>query len=371
MGSLYQRGETWWLLYYHNGKRIRESSKSTRKMVAKKLLEQRTGEIAQGKLPGVHFDKMTFDELAEDFLTDYRVNGRKSLPSAALYVSHLTRSFAGHRASNIDTIGVRKHVAMRQREGAANASINRELAALKRMISLAVKAGKMDRAPHIPMLKENNVRKGFFEHGEFLALREALPEYLKGFVSFAYKSGWRRSEISGLTWRQVDRVQGIITLNPGETKNDAARTFYLDDELNAVIDEQWELRKRSGKLVPYVFPNQHGTDRVKQFSKTWKRVCLEAEIGPKLFHDFRRTAVRNMVRAGIPERVAMMISGHRTRDVFERYNIVSDVDLRLAAERQASYLEEKAGAMATNMATITPFTRKEANRASAQVTSPQ
>jgi len=354
MGSLYQRGETWWLLYYHNGKRIRESSKSMKKMVAKKLLEQRTGEIAQGKVPGVYFDKVTFDELVGDLLTDYRVNGKKSLSDAELGSSHLAKTFAGVRVTNIDTIKVRKHIEIRQTEGAANTSINRELAMLKRMMNLGVKAGKVDRVPHIPMLRENNVRKGFFEHAEFLALREALPEYLRGFVTFAYRSGWRLSEISNLTWKHVDRAQGIVTLNPGETKNDAARTLYLDDELKAVIEQQWENRKASGKLVPYVFPNRSGMDRIKQFAKTWKRACQTAGISPKLFHDFRRTAIRNMVRAGIPERVAMMISGHKTRSVFDRYNIVSEVDLKLAAERQASYLDEKASIMAT----IIPIPKK-------------
>lgn len=230
-------------------------------------------------------------------------------------------------------------------KGAANATINRELAALKRMFNLGAQQypPKVDRVPYIPMLKENNTRKGFFEYGEFLALRDALPSYLKGFVTFAYKTGWRVSEIAGLTWAQVDRHQGIVRLETGDTKNDEGRTVYLDDELKAVIATQWGIRKQTEILLPYVFLNRDNTDKVKRITRAWKTACQEAKIGVRLFHDFRRTAVRNMIRSGIPERVAMMISGHKTRSVFDRYNIVNDTDLRLAAQRQQAYLESCTG----------------------------
>ena len=122
--------------------------------------------------------------------------------------------------------------------GASNATINRELAALKRMLNLGTQQTppKVDRVPYIPMLKENNVRKGFFEHEGFIALRDLLPSYLKSFVTFAYKVGWRDEEISGLTWSQVDRNQGIVRLEVGETKNDQGRTVYLDEELKEIFN---------------------------------------------------------------------------------------------------------------------------------------
>ncbi|MBF0526745.1 MAG: tyrosine-type recombinase/integrase, partial [Deltaproteobacteria bacterium] len=136
------------------------------------------------------------------------------------------------------------------------ASINRELSALKRMFHLAARQTppRVDRVPYIAMLKENNVRKGFLEHAEFVALKDALPDYLKGVATFAYKVGWRSSEIINLTWKQVDLNQGIVTLDAGETKNDEARTVYLDDELVEVFKFQWELRKTHKNIIPYVFP---------------------------------------------------------------------------------------------------------------------
>jgi integrase len=244
------------------------------------------------------------------------------------------------RATEISTANVKTYIQQRLEDGAAHATINRELAALKRIMSLGAKCTppKVDRVPHIPMLKENNTRKGFFEHADFIALRDALPEYLKGFATFAYRTGWRVSEVAGLTWAQVDLKNGVVRLDPGETKNDDARTVYLDDELKEILSRLWEARKESNRILPYVFMNRKGDDRVKQFNKSWEKACKDAGIGDRLFHDFRRTAVRNMVRAGIPEAIAMKISGHRSRSVFERYNIVSDRDLQMAARKHQDYL---------------------------------
>ena len=341
MGTIYKRGKTLWVQYYRNGKPYRESSKSRKETEAKKLLKKREGEISDGKLPGIYFDRIRFDELAEDLLRDYRINQKKSLVRVNRGIEHLKGHFEGFKATQINTPHIQSYIETRQDEGAANATINRELSALKRMLNMGARQTppKVDRVPYIPMLKENNTRKGFFEHGDYLALRDALPSYLKGFATFAYKTGWRVSEISNLIWGQVDRDQGIVRLETGETKNDEGRTVYLDEELKEVFANQWESRRKSGKLIPYVFPNHDDKDKIKDFRGAWDTACQYAEIGKRLFHDFRRTAIRNMVRAGIPERVAMMVSGHKTRSVFERYNIVNDTDLKMAAQRQEEYLK--------------------------------
>ncbi|MBN2282755.1 MAG: tyrosine-type recombinase/integrase, partial [Deltaproteobacteria bacterium] len=333
MGSIYKRGNVFWIKYHRNGKPYRESSRSVKEVDARRLLKKREGEIAQGKLPGIYFDKVKFDELSEDFLNDYKINQKKSLDRAERSVDHLKQSFEGMRVVDITSPRIHEYIEKRIAENASNATVNRELAALKRMLNMGARQTppKVDRVPYIPKLKENNVRKGFFEHEDFLSLRDALPDCLKGFVTFAYKTGWRFSEITNLQWNQVDLERGIVRLETGETKNDEGRTVYLDDELRGVFMNQWEERKGRGTILPYVFPNIDGTDRIRDIRGPWSTACTEAKIGKKLFHDFRRTAVRNMIRAGIPERVAMSISGHKTRSVFDRYNIVNDTDLMLAA----------------------------------------
>ena len=361
MGMIYKRGNTFWIKYYRSGKPYRESAKSHKESDAKRLLKKREGEIANGKLPGVYFDRVKFDELTDDFLMDYRINQRKSIVRAKRSVGHLKKHFEGFSVSQIDNPRISAYIESRLEDEAKPATINRELAALKRALNLGANQTppKVDRVPHIPMLKENNIRKGFFEHGDFIKLRDAIPEYLKGYVTFAYKTGWRLSEIAGLQWSQVDLDNGIVRLEVGETKNDDARTVYLDDELKAIFQDQWEKRKAGKKLTPYVFLNHKGTDQVKRFDKSWKTACKDSKNGNRLFHDLRRTGCRNMIRAGIPERVAMMVSGHKTRSIFDRYNIVNDEDLKQAAQRQADYLKSQMG---TISGTIHDLDEKRANQ---------
>ena len=354
MGMIYKRGRTYWLKYYRNGKPYYESTGTQKEADARKLLKKREGEISEGKLPGVYFDRVRFDELAKDYLREYRLNC-KAIKRAERNVSHLKVSFEGIRVTNITTPKIQGYIEDRLNEDAAHGTINRELAALKAMLNLGATQTppKVDRVPSIKMLKENNARKGFFEHGDFLALRDALPDYLKGFATFAYKTGTRVSEISSIEWRQVEFDQRIVRLE--KTKNDEDRDVYLDDEEKEIFDQAWEARKRGKKLLSYVFLNRKGNDKVKQFTKAWQRACQDAGIGKRFFHDFRRSAIRNMVRAGIPEKVAMMISGHRTRSVFERYNIVNKDDLRLAAQKQEAYLNSQ---KVTKTVTIEKFQKK-------------
>jgi len=356
MGSIYKRGNVYWIKYHRRGKPYRESTRSEKEADAKRLLRKREGEIADGKLPGVYFDKVTFDDLAKDLLTDYELNRRKSMERIKISIAHLETVFKDMKAVNIDSSKIKEYIDLRQSAGINDGTINRELNALRRMFSLGAQCSppKVHDIPHIVKLKENPPRQGFVEHGDFLAIRNALPEYLKDFCTFAYHTGWRKSEIATLKWSEVDLNQNIATLNPGETKNDEGRIVYLDDELREIFKRQLAMRKQAQKILLYVFLNKDKTDRIKSFRKAWISACIKAgfwawdeenekKISTKLFHDQRRSAIRNLVRSGVPEGVAMKISGHKTRSVFERYNIVSDSDLKLAAQKQAAYLESQIG----------------------------
>jgi len=336
LGRVFKRGSVWWIAYWHRGKEYRESSKSDSEAKAKKLLKKRIGEMARGRLIGPEEEKVTFEEMAQDIVRDYEINAKRSIPSLRLSVSHLSRFFGLDRALDITTDRVRAYISNRQGEGASNGSVNRELAALKRMFSLAVQAEKLSARPYIPTLEENNARQGFLDHGSFLALREHLPDYLKGPATFLYLSGWRVSEMRCLEWRDVDLAGKVVRLRPERSKNKDGRVLPLRGELLETIEAARERRRPE---CPFVF---HLDGRpIGDFRKAWKTACKAAGLDGIIVHDLRRTAVRNMVRAGIPERVAMGLSGHKTRSVFDRYNIVSEADLVLATERLQSHLESQ------------------------------
>lgn len=322
---------------------------------ARRLLKLREGQIAEGKFPGLKLEKITFDELAEDFLTDYKINNKKSRDRAERSVRHLKKGFQGMKVMNINTPRIQNYIKGRLNGGVANATINRELAALKRMLNLGAKQTppKVTQVPYVPMLKENNVRKGVFEYEDFVKLRDALPKYLRGLVTFAYKTGWRVSEITNLTWSKVDLKQGIVRLEAGETKNDEGRTIYLDEELKEVFSGQWKQQEKNEKLSPYVFPGIDGIGKISNYQRAWRSANQNSSIGKHLFHDFRRTAVRDMIRAWIPERVAMMVSGHKTRTIFDRYNIVNDTDLRLAASQREAYQQRQMGTVTGTIINLT------------------
>jgi integrase len=234
--------------------------------------------------------------------------------------------------------------------GVSNAEINRELTTLKRMFSLALQSGKLLHKPHIPMLKENNVRTGFFERHEFDAVLCRLPAVVQPVVTFAHITGWRiDSEVLRLLWRHVDFAAGEVRLDPGTTKNGDGRTFPMTLELRTLLEEQRQVTERfqrtAGQVCPHVF-HRNGQP-VRTLRVAFARACREAGCPGRLLHDLRRTAVRNLVRAGIPERVAMQMTGHKTRSVFERYNIVSAGDLRDAARRLDASAEVSSNVMGT------------------------
>ena len=285
MGSTYKRGNTWWIQYYRDGCAMRESSGSASLAEAKRLLSLKEADIAKGIPVTPRIGRIKFSELAEDEVNDYRVNGRRSLEDLETRLEmHVLPFFGSARASAITTADITRYVDRRQKEGAKNATINRELTAIKRAFSLATQSGKVMTKPHIPMLKENNVRKGFFDLEQFESVRKRLSPDVQPMVTFAYITGWRiRSEVRFLEWAQVDFQAGIVRLEPGTTKNDEARVFPFTEELRALLESQrakTDLLRKRGIICPWVF-HRGGESRSRSSGGPGKRPAEWPEFPAK------------------------------------------------------------------------------------------
>ena len=284
--------------------------------------------------------KVTVRDLADHLTNEYAANQRRSGERLRFSLAHLLPVFGVRRAVHVTAAEIDAYKAQRLAEGAANATINRELAALKRMYSLAVQGERIPSGPHIAMLRESNTRSGFFERDQFEAIRRRLPEEIRPVVTFAYVTGWRtQSEVLTLQWRQIDFDAGTVRLDPGTTKNGEGRMFVMTPELRECLLAQRAItekyQREHDKIVSHVF--HRASQPIKSFRNAWKTACAYLGLTGRIPHDFRRTAVRNLERAGVSRSTAMKMTGHKTEAVYRRYAIVSEQDLREAATKLALY----------------------------------
>jgi len=374
-GHIYRQpgSRFWWIRYRVDGRTFRESTKSTSLRVAGQRLDRKQAELGAGVFTAPDVKRTTFEDLAQIIRDDYRVNGRKSTETLETLINRLDQVFAGVRAASITPDRLTRYVSQRLDAGAAGSTVRNETNALKRAFRLAKRLGKVAQVPDFPTVRIADPRAGFFEREAFAAVLAQLPAALRAPITFAYLTGWRvPSEVLPLTWAQVDFVAGVVRLEIGTTKNKAARTFPFTvlPDLVELLERQRAivtgLERALGRVIPHVFVRESGA-RIRDFYAAWHAACkraavkrrgtMEVVVFPELLgrrpegpsgrvpHDFRRTAVRNLVRAGVPERVAMQLTGHKTRAVFDRYNIVNEADLSEGVEKLARFFA-RSGAVA-------------------------
>ncbi len=356
-GSLirYERVANWYSVYWAHGKEVRQSTGTAELKLAKRAHRKRLDALAEERRGGRPFvtpteARVTTGELVAELVKDYELREARSLPQVRAHLGvpakdierprTILQAFGTWRASELTAGAIDGYVKRRLAEGAAPATVNRETQLLGQALRLGESRGQLVRAPKVRRLREDNVRQGFFEVAEYERVVAQLPVDLQDVVRFAYLTGWRRGEILTLTWADVDRDGAMIRLRPEHSKNRQGRALAIEGDLAPLLERRWQARSVPGpggtsRVAELVF---HRAGRpIADFRKAWAAACAVAGVSGRLFHDLRRSAVRNMIRARVPERVAMQVSGHKTRSMLDRYNIVSEDDLRTAMQQATKY----------------------------------
>ena len=356
-GRIFKRGSVYWIQYYWNGEDHRESTRSNKEGVAKKLLTARMAGKDAGTLQEASLKPRKFEDLYALVEADYLKKENRSLDRLHNAFAALKTMFAGWRASAITEERLNTYFKTRLALGKARATVKYEIVVLRR----AFKLGKLP-VPHFESGALNNARQGFFEAEEFRAVLAQLPGYLQPVMQVARLTSWRaQSELLPLRWSQVDWKAGTMKLDAGTTKNKEGRTYPFGafPELLAVLKAQREaadkLQRERGVIIPTVFFRVTGQAvlPIRSYKTAWSHATVRAGLPGKLVHDFRRTGVRHLRQSGVPESVAMKLSGHKTRSVFLRYDIVDDKDLSIGVEKLAAFHAQ--GALRDNYGTISPL----------------
>lgn len=233
-GSVFKRGQLWWIAYYENGKERRESSRSRERKEAVKLLRQRLGEVAFGVTPSVApKQKKARSAMMQDLFDlleqNHRLNNRTSKITGTC-LRRLRRRFTGYTVQACTSLAITNFMATIQRAGRKAETINREIAVLRTALRLGYRHDLVSRVPAIKLMPQLAVRNEFFSRDEINALMPRLPEYLRDVVLFGFLTGWRKGEITGLRWSNVNRAEAVIRLNPEQNKSRDVRALTLHGE---------------------------------------------------------------------------------------------------------------------------------------------
>lgn len=337
-GTIYRRGRIWWMQYYVRASLVQESTGFTEKADAENLLKQRIGEVAAGRRTGPQ--RATIADLCALVIEDNRLRKLRDAKHVEWrYRAHIEAALGKLPVSRFGAAQVQQYVAQRRSEGVCDATINRELAIIRRGFQLGYEADPplVHKVPVIHRLEEGNVRQGFLEPDEYERLLEELPSRLKALFVCGYHTGARKNELRLLQRPQVDFDAGLIRLRGDQTKNKQPRVLPIYGDMRRWLERQFATAPAN---CPWVFHGAHGRP-VDNHLYGWKEACERAGLSGLLFHDLRRSAVRNMKRAGIQDVEAMRISGHRTRAIFDRYNIVDEADLVSAGKRLEEYAQRR------------------------------
>jgi len=340
-GSLYKQKGTknWFIKFYVDGKPQQETSGTADEQEALAFLRRRVQEALSGRFVE-RSERVTFTEMRDLLFENYRFKRNRTDPIPR--VVRLAEFFGDMLGEQITEERIREYSRKRlDTDGAAPATLHRELSILRRMLRLS--SSRLPRVPIIDMPRVHNARQGFFEEEDLQALLPHLPPHARNLVEFLYLTGWRSGEAFRARWSDVDWIRRAIHLRDSKNREPRVFPFRYHRRVEEVLGRQrqdvtrWE--QENQQVCPYVF---HWRGKmIHKLRRSWRRACERAGMPGRLIHDFRRTAVRNLIRAGVQQSIAMKMTGHKTGSIFRRYLIVDEELLAQAAGAVADYLEEK------------------------------
>jgi integrase len=358
--AIYQRGKTYWYSFTFNGRRVQKSAKVQNAKEAANIEKAAWTQLARGEvgLDAPKRERRAIGELLDALQRNYEDNDKLSPQNKSL-IARAKADFDSKLATELSSDEIAKYIERRKKEGAKPSSINRVTEVIRRAFTIAgLTAPRMER-----LSEAGNARQGFLSEAELDALISHLPMDLQDFTRFAAACGMRKGEIAGLTWKMIEgdelRIPGNIC------KNRKGRVLPLTGELAEIIERRRAAlsKKNDGTLqMPEHVFHRNG-EAVAELRKSWQTAAIAAGLGimicekcekqgpekycakckrprkyqGKLFHDLRRSAVRNMVKAGVNTQVAKQWSGHKSDSMFERYSILTTDDMREAARKTEEY----------------------------------
>ena len=323
-------GRVWWIEYYDHDKRLRRERIGPNKAAA----EQRYREVMSARTEGRYIKKSPdvltlFKELAAWYLDLPEVKVKRSYKKDQMHCKRLIAQFGDRLLKDITPTMVEAYKQERLcaisflGKPTKPATVNRELTTFKTIFNKAVRNGKADRNPAqgVRQLKENNARDRILSPEEYVRLLAHCPAHLKPVVKLGYLTGMRRGEILGLRWGQIDLKEGFIKLEAEDTKTNEGRLVPLKGELV----EMFKAMPRGLPMTPVLTYQGHSMAEMK---RSFTTACKRAGIEDFTFHDLRHTAINNWRLQGHDYFRIMAASGHKTMNVFKRYNTVNKEELR-------------------------------------------
>lgn len=332
-GSIYLRGKTYWIRYSWHGKEYRESAKTGDEKHAAKFLQRRLKAVGTPLFVDAKEQRYTLDDMLAKIELHYVKKQNRSFKNVKYSWPLIESGFPFRRVVDIDKDAIELYQSARLKAGAAPSTINREVVYLKlgfKLLGLPV--------PTVGLLAEDNVRQGFLRVPEFNSLLAEIPDAnVRDIIEFLYNSGWRSSEPKAMQWNWLDLDSWTVRLPAEYSKNKKTRTLPLEGALRDIIKRRIKLRDSAS---PFVF-HRKGKP-IKSFRKAFKAAAKAIGIRDLVPHDMRRSAIRNFRKAELSESDGMKLSGHKTRAVYDRYDIIDDEDSRQAMRRAQEYAKQEA-----------------------------